>query len=372
MTPNKKEIRSHYPLLGNCTYLNTANAGAMSQATLQKGVDYLTEFAGYASQRLPQWLEGMEETRALFAELLNADSDEIGLTWDTSYSISWIKEMLPADMEVVLVQHDFPAVTLPWIHSGRKMHLVKWDLKSPVDLEAIEKALAGKPKALIISHVQYTNGYRIDLEAVSAMCEKHGACLVLDAIQSLGVIPIDLKKVKVDVLATSTYKWLTSGYGAGMVYVNKDSRKKLGYGALGAGSMVDFLKDPLPPENLKQPPQSLEAGHPKPLLVLMQGQALKELKAIGWQYIHDEVKRLSAALHQAVVDAGFTPMAPRDEKSWSGIVSFECDKSVHEKLIKEKIITTYRPNYLRAAVHFYNEEEEIEGLKEAVKKLDNR
>ena len=366
MIENKKEIRSNYPLLANCTYLNTANAGAMSRATLQKGTDYLTEFANYGSQKLPSWMGEMEETRSLFAELLNASSEEVGLTWDTSYGISWVQQMLPPDLELVLVKHDFPSVTLPWIHHHRKIHWIEWDLKSHIDLEAIERALAGKPKVLVISHVQYTNGYRIDLEAISAMCQKHGAFLILDAIQSLGVIPIDLQKIHVDVLAGSSYKWLTAGYGAGVIYINKNSRGKLIQGSLGPGSMTDFLKDPMPAENLKPVPHSLEAGHPKPLLILMQGQALKELKVIGWQNIQEEVKQLSAKLHQAVKDSGFTPMAPRDENSWSGIVSFECDKSVHQKLTAEKIVTTYRPSYLRAAVHFYNEEGEVTKLSEVI------
>ncbi|MEQ8807577.1 MAG: aminotransferase class V-fold PLP-dependent enzyme [Imperialibacter sp.] len=366
MIAHKKSIRSQYPLLNNCTYLNTANAGAMSQATLQKGTDYLTEFAEYASQKLPLWMGEMEETRKLFAELLNTSNEEIGLVWDTSYGISWVQQMLQSDLELVLVTHDFPSVTLPWIHHNRKIHWIDWDMKSHIDLEAIEKALSGKPKILAISHVQYTNGYRVDLEAISAMCQKHGAFLIVDAIQSLGVIPIDLQKVHIDVLAASSYKWLTSGYGAGVLYINKNSRKKLTQGSLGPGSMTDFLKDPIPAENLKQLPQSLEAGHPKPLLILMQGQALKELKAIGWQNVYEEVKVLSAKLHTAITEAGFTPMAPRDGKSWSGIVSFECDKSLQQKLTGEKIITTYRPNYLRAAVHFYNVEGEIDRLAEVI------
>ncbi len=369
MIANKKEIRSHYPLLDNCTYLNTANAGAMSLSTLETGKQYLNEFADFASQHLPGWMSQMEITRGLFAELLCASNDEIGLVWDTSYGISWVQQMLPAELELVLVKHDFPSVTLPWIHHQRTIHWIDWGMESDIDLDAIEKALSGKPKILVISHVQYTNGYRIDLEEVSALCEKHGAFLIVDAIQSLGVIPIDTTKVKVDVLAASTYKWLTSGYGAGMLYINKTAQKKLAQGALGPGSMTDFLKDPLPPEHLKQPPQSLEAGHPKPLHILMQGQALKELKTIGWQTISEEVKMLSKKLHQTVQDAGFTPMAPRAENSWSGIVSFECNKPVFDRLTSEKIITTYRPNYLRAAVHFYNSEEEIESFGEMLKEL---
>ena len=359
-------LRKNYPLLQQCTYLNTANAGAVSEATTNKGVQYLEDFSRFASQMLPQWLKQMEETRDVMARWLNARPEEIGLVWDTSYSISWTEKMLDPGLEVVLVEHDFPAAVLPWIHSGRKVHWISWDLKGDIDLAEIEKALSGKPKVLCISHVQYTNGYRIDLEALSAICRRHGAFLIVDAIQSLGVFRIDPGKLGIDVLAASSYKWQTAGYGAGMMYIRKEARKWLKHGALGSGSMTDFLQDPRKVEYLKQPPQSLEAGHPKILHVLMQGNALRELEAIGWDSISIRVKELSDLLYAAIRNAGYTPMAPRNDASWSGIVSFECDKALNDHLKEQQVIATWRPSYLRTAIHFYNNEADVERLSEAL------
>jgi len=364
--PDFLTLRKNYPLLGNCTYLNTANAGAMSQTTLAVGQKYLEEYVHFASQKLPAWMKAMEETRETMARWLHSTKDEIGLVWDTSYGISWVEKMLPYEMEVVLVEHDFASVTLPWIHSGRKIQWVKWDMKSPIDLENLEKKLSGTPKILAISHVQYTTGYRVDIKAISSMSKRHGAFLVLDAIQSLGVFEINASEIEIDVIAASSYKWQTAGYGAGLVYINKNSRAKLKFGALGPGSMTDFLADPKLEKHLKPAPQNLEAGHPKPLHILMQGQALKELEAIGWQAITERVKYLSKLLHSAVVEAGYLPMAPVDQDSWSGIVSFECDRAVHEHLTANNVITTWRPSYLRAAVHFYNNEEDIQLFQSAL------
>ncbi len=370
--PNFSSIRKNYPLLGNCTYLNTANAGAMSQTTLAVGQKYLEEYAHFASQKLPSWITAMEETRDTIARWLHATRDEIGLVWDTSYGISWVEKMLPADMEVVLMEHDFAAVTLPWIHSGRKIHWVKWDMNRHIDLEDLEKKLSGKPKVLAISHVQYTTGYRVDISAISAMCKRQGACFVLDAIQSLGIFEIKTNEIEIDVIAASSYKWQTAGYGAGLIYINEKSREKLKFGALGAGSMTDFLADPKLEKHLKTAPQNLEAGHPKPLHILMQGQALKELEAIGWQAITERVKYLSKLLHSAVVEAGYVPMAPVDGDSWSGIVSFECNRAVHEHLTANNVITTWRPSYLRAAVHFYNNEEDIQLFKSTLLRIKQK
>lgn len=364
--PDFSAIRKNYPLVDSCTYLNTANAGAISQNTLAVGQSYLADYARFASQKLPLWMKAMEETRETMARWLHATRDEIGLVWDTSYGISWVEKMLPPETEVVLVEHDFASVTLPWIHSGRKIHWVKWDMKSPIDLDDMEKKLSGKPKILAISHVQYTTGYRVDIKAVSGMCKRQGAFFVLDAIQSLGVFEINVSEIEIDVIAASSYKWQTAGYGAGLIYINKNSGTKLKFGALGPGSMTDFLADPKLEKHLKPAPQNMEAGHPKPLHILMQGQALKELEAIGWQAITERVKYLSKLLHSAVVEAGYAAMAPVNDESWSGIVSFECDRSVHEHLTSNNIVTTWRPSYLRAAVHFYNSEEDIQLFKSAL------
>lgn len=360
-------LRKKYPLVHQCTYLNTANAGAVSEAATNRGIQYLQDFSRFASQMLPQWLGEMAETRQVIARWLHADTEEIGLVWDTSYAISWIEKMLDPSWEVVLVENEFPAVSLPWIHSGRKIHWIQWDMKGHIDLEAIEKALSGKPKVLCISHVQYSTGYRVDLEALSAICRRHDTFFIVDAIQSLGVFRLDPARLGIDVLAASSYKWQTAGYGAGLMYVGKEVRKHLKHGALGAGSMTDFVLDPRDFSNLKQPPQSLETGHPKPLHVLMQGHALSELETIGWDNITERVKELSGMLYQAVRDAGYEPLAPWDERSWSGIVSFRCSKEVYDQLLGNGIVTTWRPSYLRAAVHFYNNEKDIEHLGEVLK-----
>ncbi len=338
----------------------------MSDATAKIGIEYLQDYALKASQKLGDWLGEMEETREVVARWLHAETEEIGLVWDTSYSIAWVEKMLDPALEVVLVTHDFPAVVLPWIHSGRKVHWIAWDMKSHIDLDAIEAALKGKQKVLCISHVQYTNGYRVDLDAIAAMSKRHGAFLIVDAIQSMGVFRIDPGSLGIDVMAGSSYKWQTAGYGAGTVYIRKEARKWLRHGALGSGSMTDFLQDPKQAKYLKPLPQSLETGHPKPLHILMQGNALKELEAIGWEKITARVKELSDLLYTAVKNAGYAPMAPRDEKSWSGIVSFEGEKAVNDHLAAHKVIATWRPSYVRTAVHFYNNEADVERLEEVL------
>jgi selenocysteine lyase/cysteine desulfurase len=93
-------------------------------------------------------------------------------------------------------------------------------------LEDVEKAVDDKTVAVAVSHVEYANGFRNDLKALSQIAHEHGAYLIVDAIQSAGAIPIDVKKDDVDFLATACYKWLLSPPGAGYLYVKEELIEK--------------------------------------------------------------------------------------------------------------------------------------------------
>ena len=75
-------------------------------------------------------------------------------------------------------------------------------------LEDFEKAADDKTVAVVVSHVEYANGFRNDLKALGEIAHQHGAVLIVDVTQSAGVIPIDVKRDNVDFLTTACYKWL--------------------------------------------------------------------------------------------------------------------------------------------------------------------
>ncbi|MSR06703.1 MAG: aminotransferase class V-fold PLP-dependent enzyme, partial [Gemmatimonadetes bacterium] len=127
---------------------------------------------------------------------------------------------------VLIPEREFPANVYPWLMQrsrGVNVEFVPATSDGWPDEDRIIARLADpKVKALSISWVQFSNGYRADLDRLSAACRENDAFFVVDAIQGVGQIPIDVRKTQIDVLACGGQKWLLSPWGSGFVYVRKE------------------------------------------------------------------------------------------------------------------------------------------------------
>jgi cysteine desulfurase/selenocysteine lyase len=165
--------------------------------------------------------------RAAAARLVGADPSEIALAPNTSYGINMAAQVLPlaAGDRVLVPDGEFPANVYPWLL--RRRH--------GVEVRLIPRTAAGWPdearllaelddprvRAVAVSLVQFSSGYRVDLARLSAACRAHGAFLVVDAIQGLGQLPLDVHRTPVDLLACGAQKWLLSPWGSGFLYVRR-------------------------------------------------------------------------------------------------------------------------------------------------------
>ncbi|MEM2093038.1 MAG: aminotransferase class V-fold PLP-dependent enzyme [Candidatus Bathyarchaeia archaeon] len=161
----------------------------------------------------------------MFANLINAKPEEIALVENTSTGLNIVANMLryPRGSKVVTTDLEYPSVVYPWLRKGLgvNVHYVK-NVEGMILLDDIERDVDDKTLAVVISHVEYVNGFRNDLREISKIAHEHGAYLIVDAIQSAGIIPIDVKRDGVDFLATACYKWLLGPSGAGYLYVKEE------------------------------------------------------------------------------------------------------------------------------------------------------
>jgi selenocysteine lyase/cysteine desulfurase len=160
------------------------------------------------------------------ARLIHADEAEIALVVSTSHALNIIAEALPLERgdRVILGDLEFLEVGIPWC---QKRELVGLELdvvpnrKGKFLVEDIAARITHRTKAVMTSSVQWSNGFRIDLDALSGLCRQRGIWLVVDAIQQLGAFPIDVEKTPIDFLACGGHKWLNAPFGAGLLYINK-------------------------------------------------------------------------------------------------------------------------------------------------------
>jgi selenocysteine lyase/cysteine desulfurase len=254
-----------------------------------------------------------------------------------------------------------------------KVHYVK-NVDGKILLDDVEKAVDDKTVAIAVSHVEYVNGFRNDLRALSEIAHKHGAYLIVDAIQSVGAMQVDVKRDNVDFLTASCYKWLLSPAGVGYLYVKKELIEEFEPPFTGWASVkpevfetTDFWD--IWNLELSKTARRFEIGSPSYISIVGAIEAMRMLLDFGIATIENRILKLTDRLIEAIKNLGLRLQTPEEKPYRSGVVLSKIDKpkEVVKSLIDEGIIISARANGLRISPHFYNTEEEIDKLIENIK-----
>ncbi|MEM2806786.1 MAG: aminotransferase class V-fold PLP-dependent enzyme [Candidatus Bathyarchaeia archaeon] len=372
---NLEKIRELFPIVKNKVFLNHAAQSPLPKPVADAVKKCVEDFSAFGGVSTSEW---DDYGKALFARLIGAKPEEIALVENTSIGLNIAANVLeyPPGSKVVTTDLEYPSVVYPWLKRclGVKIHYVK-NVGGKIPLEDFEKAVDDSTVAVAVSHVEYVNGFRNDLRALSQIAHEHGAYLIVDAIQSAGVIPIDVKREGVDFLATACYKWLLSPTGAAYLYVREDLIEKFEPSYIGWASVkqeifetVDFWD--IWSLRLSETASRFEVGTPSFLSFVGAAEAIKMLLSFGIENIEKRVLKLTDHLIEAVKALGLELQTPEEPKHRSGIVNFKIDKpkEIAEQLRRMGIVVSARANGIRVSPHFYNTEEEIDKLIDEVKK----
>ena len=171
---NWDEIRNLFPVTENSTYLNTAAAGPLARATKDAATRYYKQMAADGDIHWDEWLAKREEVRKKVAAFINAEPDEIALTTNTSSGMNVIVDALETRGEVISCNLEFPVSTLPWMNRRIPVHFVK-AVEGKISIEDIRRRMDQRTGIISLSHVQFSNGFRIDLDELGNA--KQGHCV---------------------------------------------------------------------------------------------------------------------------------------------------------------------------------------------------
>src|SRR5437016_13831625 len=205
------EIRQRFPVTARVAYLNSAAAGPVSIASQAAAAGYYEKMMRDGDVHWNRWLADREAVRKKIAAHINAEPEEIAFTTNTSSGMNVIVDALEDRGEVISSELEFPVTTLPWMHRRIPVHLIK-PVRGEMQIEDIRAAMTHSTGMIALSHVQFSNGFRSDLEALGKIKGDH--LLVVNASQSAGAFAIDVKRMKIDALCATGHKWLLSGYGS--------------------------------------------------------------------------------------------------------------------------------------------------------------
>ena len=369
---NWDDIRKQFPVTENSTYLNAAAAGPLSRATTAAATEYYQQMMNDGDIHWDEWLEKREDVRRKVARFINAEPDEIGLTTNTSSGMNVIIDALETHGEVISCDLEFPVSTLPWMNRRIPVHLVQ-SIAGGVIVGDIRGAMNVRTGIICMSHVQYSSGFRIDLEELGNA--KGGHALVVNAAQSAGVFEIDVKRMKIDALSATGHKWMLSGYGSGFVYLSRELQERSKPHAIGWLSVEDPYGDRNNEIHLRHDAAArAELGCPHFAGMFALGESVDQIATLGMKNIEERALELNRFLTSRLIDSGWRVLSPiADERMRSAETLVEVDDpaAVVAKLAERKVIVTKKPQGIRVATHFFNNEEDVERLIAALsKKVD--
>jgi len=357
------DIRKQFPVTENYNYLNAAAGGPLARETMDAATEYYHQMMHDADTHWDEWLTKREGIRRKVAAFINAEPDEIGFTTNTSSGMNVIVDALETRGEVISCDLEFPVSTLPWLHRGIQVQLVK-SVQGELRIEDIRSAKNEITGVICVSHVQFSNGFRSDLEELGSAKGDHA--FVVNASQSAGAFEIDVKRMKIDALCSTGHKWMLSGYGSGFVYLSRELLERTGPRAIGWLS----VQEPYAMQNdelhlRRDAAARTELGCPHFSGIFALGASVDMMTGIGVKNIEERALALNRLLTDRLTASGWTVLSPiSDDRARSAetLVSVDDPANIAARLAEKKIIVTKKPQGIRIATHFFNNETDIERL----------
>lgn len=361
-----ESYRKEFPITENYIYLDHSGVAPMPLRVKNAIAGFLAESAEGGAFHYPKWAQRVNEIRSTCARLINAGPDELAFVKSTSHGLSIVAEGFewkPGD-NVLIYEKEFPSNIYPWLNLKRKGVEIRIipSREGRILIDDIERLLDSKTKLLAISSVQFSNGFRIDLKKVGALCRKNNVLLCVDAIQSLGVIPMDVKEYSVDFLSADAHKWLLGPEGIGIFYCRRELAERLAPPLVGWKCVRNEFDFDHPDFCLKTDALRFEEGSMNLLGIFGLGAAVDLLLEVGMKNIETRVLGLGEVIIREAEQRGLAVLTPREGRERGGNVAvaghFDPVK-VNDRLRKIGIMVNSRGGGLRVSPHFYNTEEEI-------------
>src|SRR6059036_4111256 len=305
--------RSEFPIFRETVYLNTCSLGALGERARRRIAQFVDVWqARGAAAWYDVWWAALGELRARYARIVGASPEEIALAPSISVALSAVAEALDYGRrpKVVVTSLDFPTVAYQWLAKrarGVELVVVQSPDQVSVPVEAIARAVDDRTALVATSHVYFTSGAIQDIKRVADAARQCGALSLVDAYQSVGQVPVDVKAAGVDFLTAGGLKWLLGGPGIGFLYAREELAQRLAptvAGWFGHRDQFDFDARHL---EFHDDARRFELGTPALAAVYAQLGGLEYLEEIGVPAIRAVTAALTEDLIARAQARGFRP-----------------------------------------------------------------
>lgn len=360
-----------FPGARQAAYLDTAAEGLpLSEGGAALAAYFQDKSLGSHGRRRFHPEEELAQSAA--ARLLGTDPENVALVSSASEGLNILANSIhwnPGD-EVLISDLEFPSGVLSWLrlkHRNVSVRVLPSESHATT-LESFQKAIGKNTRVVMVSHVSYKTGARISfLRELASAAHAVGALLVVDATQSLGRLPVSVDGI--DFLVASTYKWLLGVHGLSVAYLSPQARGQLSPGALGWYSISDlFSPYRFERYTLKPGAEWLSCGMPAFPSIYVLRRSIEFLLEIGVDRIEADLRPLVSLLRNGIRELGYDLITPSEASSASGIVSFASPDYMRlaEALEKRDVVVWAGDGRVRASVHLYNDQSDIDRCLQAL------
>lgn len=361
--------RSRFLDVPTGSYLATAGEGLMPADGLAAIERYMRTKANPPLARAEQAAID-ERVRGRLASLLDTAPERLGLLSNASHGLTSIFGLIDwqAGDNVVLMTSDleFPSLVLPAVKLVREQDIemrvvdhTDW-IVTPGD---IASAVDERTRLVVVSHVSYRTGFRLDLHALRRELSGSDAWLVVDASQSLGAVPVELAPS--DFIVATSCKWMLAPHGIGVLAWNPERTGDLTPRDVGWYSVIDDLQIPY---ELKPGAARFELGSPPWPTIYALDAGLAMIEEVGIERISAHNELLASQILIRAGDRGLPVVTPDDPGLRAGIVSWLDDDcaATARRLQDHDVYVTGSSGRIRASVHLYNDDRDVDRLFDAL------
>ncbi|HXF56131.1 MAG TPA: aminotransferase class V-fold PLP-dependent enzyme [Actinomycetota bacterium] len=369
--------REEFPVLERKAYLISASLGPLSR----RARAYLEEYLeAWATKGAPDhvWFEDifprMGALKRTFAGLVGADPDEVAITVNVSLALSAVMSCLDlsARPKVVLTELDFPTdghVALAHRRRGAEVVFLPSPDGLTVPVEAFQEAVDERTSLVVVNRVLYRSSALLDAREICRLAREVGAWTFVDDFHGAGIVPVDVHELGCDFYATGVLKWLCGGPGLAFLYARRELLPRLEPLVTGWFATRDPFAFDL--QHLEYHPSArrLEHGTPAaPSCFVAQG-GLDVVTRVGVEAIRARQQDLVDYVVERADRAGLEVRTPRDRAARGGLVNLQVGpdaEKVCHALLERDVCTDWRGDGLRVSPHFFNTEEDVDRLFEAL------
>ncbi len=373
--------RSLFPHLQVPYYANFAAISPPSLPVEQAALAQIRDVASRGAGSFGTWIGARRTLKDQLASLVGAHGDDIGLCPNTTMGVAAIAfglDLQPGD-RILCVQGEFPANVLPWQQAAQRFGATVDFLPAPEPFAStrawLEHCTHFLPcKILAISAVRFDTGWRAPLAELADLCHRHGAQLAVDAVQAVGIVPLDVTALGIDYLACGSHKWLMGPEGSGFLYVRPGLAEHM------HKTLAGWLSVPDPADFLMRGPGWLRYDKPvRDRADFVEGAnvaaascaglaaSVTILQQIGVPSIYTHVQQWHDALEPYLLHWGFTSLRPTEVDRRSGILACRPPQGIDVVALQARLgelgVSCSIPNgNLRFSAHWPSPLAEVTGL----------